>query len=332
VSVSRPIALVSGVVLIASLSACGSDSESGEERTAGSTGGAFPVTVENCGTDVVFDQAPEKGVLLKSAAVPYLHELGVLGDVVTARAGAYARDYYDDETWAELESIPTLSDEIDSSGHLQISKEVVLAEQPDIVFGEADNLNRETLGAAGIPLMEEPGLCPEPPADPSFDDIYEQMRTYGSIFDKAEEAEAAVGRLETRLAEVLDRVDPDEQRTAAVLYPTVGGGTPYAYGTSSMAQPQLEAAGFTNVFDDTNERVFEVTLEELVGRDPDVLILLHSDGDPADVEAAITEMNGAEALTAVQDDAILTQLFNFSEPPSPLAIDGLENIVEHFQR
>ena len=29
-----------------------------------------------------------------------------------------------------------------------------------------------------------------------------------------------------------------------MLYPTVGGGPLYAYGTSSMAHPQLEAAGF----------------------------------------------------------------------------------------
>ena len=325
----RLTALVSAIMLAASLAACGSDSAT---STASDSDGAYPVTVENCGAKVVFDKAPQRGVLLKPAASTYLHELGILDEVVTARAGAYPRGYYDDETWAELESIPMLSDELDSSGHLQISKEVVLAERPEIVFGEADNLTRDTLDAAGIPLMEEPALCPEPPSDPSFEDIYEQLRTYGKIFDRTDEAEKAVEDLEAQLADILEKVDPNEDRTAAVLYPTVGGGTPYAYGTSSMAQPQLEAAGFTNVFDDTSERVFEVTIEELVGRNPDVLILLHSDGDPAEVKAAITGMNGAQALAAVKNDAILTQLFNFTEPPSPLAIDGLERIVEHFQR
>ncbi|MBC9733422.1 ABC transporter substrate-binding protein [Nocardioides sp. zg-578] len=332
VKLPRSAALAATAVLVTTLAACGSETGSSGSSGTAAGDGTYPVTVENCGADVVVDRAPERAVLLKPAAATYLHELGVLDDVVTARAGAYPRGYYDEETWAELESVPMLSDDLDSAGHLQISKEVVLAQQPDIVLGEADNLTRETLGAAGIPLMEEPALCPEPPSDPSFEDVHDQMRTYGRIFDRTEEAEAAVERLQGRLEEILAEVDPDESRTAAVLYPTVGGGTPYAYGTSSMAHPQLEAAGFTNVFADTSERVFEVTLEELVGRDPDVLILLHSDGDPADVEAAITQMNGARALTAVQDDAILTQLFNFTEPPSPLAIDGLERIVEHFQR
>ncbi|MCD4525011.1 ABC transporter substrate-binding protein [Nocardioides sp. cx-173] len=288
--------------------------------------------MQNCGVEVVLDKTPQRAVLLKPAAATYLHELGILSDVVVARAGAYPRGYYDDATWAELETIPMLSDDLDASGHLEISKEVVLAQRPDLVLGEADNLTRDALTAVDIPLVEEPGLCPEPPSDPSFADIEEQLRTYGRIFDKDHEAEKAVGRLQRHLDEVLAQVDPDEERTAAVLYPTVGGGTPFAYGASSMVQAQLEAAGFRNVFDDTSDRVFEVTLEELIGRNPDVLILLHSDGDPADVEAAITEMNGAQALAAVENDAILTQLFNFSEPPSPLAIDGLENIVRHFQR
>ena len=339
-----PAAAVAVLALVAGLTGCASgpgrasaESGAGEGRASGQAAGAgqeagYPVTVQNCGAEVVFEERPERAVLLASAAVPFLHELGVLSEVVTARAGAYPRDYYDDATWAELESIPMLSDQLDSSGHLQISREAVVAQRPDIVLGEAANLDRETLAAAGLPLMQEPALCPDPPADPSFEDMYEQMRTYGRIFDAGAEAESAVDRLEAELAEVLAAVDPNEQRTAAVLYPTIGGGVPYAYGTSSMAHPQLEAAGFTNVFADVDERVFEVTPEELVARNPDVLILLHSDGDPSDIRAAVTEVNGAHAITAVRQDAILVQPFNFTEPPSPLAIDGLARIVERFSQ
>lgn len=317
------------VVCALLLAGCGAGAAADPPAAAG--GGNYPVTVENCGAEVTFEQRPERGVLLRSAAVPYLHELGVLDDVITARAGAYPRDYYDGETWAELGEIPMLSEDLDASGHLQISKEAVLAQQPHIVLGEAPNVSRDALAAAGIPLIEEPGLCPVPPADPSFDDVFEQMRTYGSIFDATDEAEQAVTRLETQLAQVLDKVDPNENRTAAVLYPTLGGGVPYAYGTSSMAHPQLEAAGFTNAFADVEERVFEITAEELVGRNPDILILLHSDGDPAAVKESVTGLNGSGVIGAVRNDQILVQPFNFTEPAGPLAIDGLARIVERFQ-
>jgi iron complex transport system substrate-binding protein len=143
-------------------------------------------------------------------------------------------------------------------------------------------------------------------------------------------AEEAITDLQADLAEVEAEVGNGTGRTAAVLYPTVGGGTTYAYGTRSMAHPQLEAAGFENVFADVDERVFEVTLEELLGRDPDVLVLLHSEGEPGPVEDAVTRLPGAGELTAVRNGDVMTQLFNFTEPPSPLAFEGLERIVERF--
>ncbi|MFV2107256.1 ABC transporter substrate-binding protein [Micromonospora sp. LOL_015] len=318
------VAAISAAALLAA--GCG---EAGAGPTPAAADG-YPVTITNCRVNVTFNAAPERVVLLKSAAVPYLHALGVL-DRVTARAGQYPAEYYDEATLAELDRIPLLTDKTDTSGHLQISKEVVISQQPDLVLGEVDNLSRDTLSAVDIPLLEEPAMCPGSTTVPTFDDIYAQMRTYGEVFDRADEAAAAVAALEERMAQVQAQAGAGTGRTAAVLYPTVGGGVTYAYGTASMAHPQLEAAGLRNVFDDVPERVFEVTVEELLGRDPDVLILLYSDGDPAAVEQGLTGLPGAENLAAVRNGDVLTQLFNFTEPPTPLSIDGLERIVQHFQ-
>jgi iron complex transport system substrate-binding protein len=312
------------VLVLLLLAGCGRSGPTPGEAGSGS----YPVTVQNCGADVTFDAEPERIVLLKSAAVPFLHELGVL-DRVVARAGQYPQEYYDEETRAEIDAIPLLTDRTDTSGHLQISREVVVAQRPDLVLGEVDNLDRATLEAAGIPLLEEPALCDAGVPDVGFDDIAEQMRLYGTVFDQQEAAGTTATALQERVADL--SVAPSG-RTAAVLYPTVGGGVTYAYGTSSMAHPQLEAAGFTNVFDDVSDRVFEVTREQLVARDPDVLVLLHSDGDPQAVSDAIATLPGAEQMTAVREGNLLPLLFNFTEPPTPLAVDGLERIVERFGR
>lgn len=300
---------------------------------AGCGGGAeeqAAFTMTNCGVKVTFDAPPQRVVLLKSAAVPYLHSLGVM-DRVTARAGQYPKEYYDAATLAELDKVPLLTDKTDTSGHLQISKEIVISQQPDLVLGEVDNLSRDTLAGVNIPLIEEPAMCPGSTTVPTFDDVYAQLDTYGKVFDRTAQAAAAVTALKERMAKIQVEAGPASGRTAAVLYPTVGGGVTYAYGTASMAHPQLEAAGFTNAFAASKERVFEVTLEELLGRNPDVLILLHSDGDPKAVEAALTGLPGAEKLNAVRTGNVMTQLFNFTEPPSPLSIDGLERIVKRFK-
>jgi iron complex transport system substrate-binding protein len=317
--------LATVALVLATTTACGADAAGDEAIAEG-----FPVTIENCGAEVTFDAPPERVVMLKSSAVPYLHALGVM-DQVVARAGDYPADYYDTETRAELDDIPLLTDEMDTSGHLQISKEVVIAEEPDLVLGEVDNLSRDTLDAVDIDLLEEPAMCPEGVDDPGFDDVYSQLETYGKVFDREDEATKAVTDLRNRVAD-LEKEKVGEGRTAAVLYPTVGGGVTYAYGTRSMAHPQLEAAGFEDVFADVDERVFEVSTEDLLERDPDVIILLHNAGDPKQVEVSITRLAGAEDLTAVKNGDVMAQLFNFTEPPSALSVDGLERIIDRFGR
>lgn len=327
--IARPSTLtLAGLALAATaLTGCGLAAEESEASGGSEGSDAFPLTVENCGADVTFESSPEQVVMLKSAAVPFLADLGVL-DRVVARAGEYPRDYYDDETWAQLEEIPALTGKTDTSGHLLISKEIVINEEPDLVLGEVDNLSRETLAAVDIPLLEEPAMCAEGIDDPGFDDVYSQMEVYGDVFDRAEEADAANEELKARVEEL--SAEGETGRTAAVLYPTVGGGVTYAYGTKSMAHPILEAAGFTNVFADTDERVFEVTAEELIGRDPDVLILLYPAGDTDEIVEAVTSLPGAEEMTAVREDELMPMLFNYVEPPTPLAVEGLAQIQERF--
>ena len=319
-----PTALILATAL--TLTACAG----GSTESTNNSGQGYPVTVENCGAEVQFDSAPEELVLLKSAAVPALHNLGVL-DRVTARAGAFPEEYFDDATLAELNDIPQLTSDVDATGHLQISKEVVVAKQPDVVFGEVENLPRQSLAQVGISLLEEPALCASSPdTEPDFEGVYDQLRLYGKVFDRGAQAETYITELQDRVTTASQQVPANEDRTAAVLYPTVGGGTTYAYGSGSMAQPQLEAAGFTNVFQDTSERVFEVSSEQLLGLDPDIIILLHSQGDPDDVETALRNLPGAGDLQAVQNDDVMVQLLNFSEPATPLSVTGLERIVERF--
>ncbi|WP_206518148.1 ABC transporter substrate-binding protein [Rhodococcus sp. X156] len=211
-------ALSAGLLLLAGCGAgVGGESASAVE--------GYPLTVRNCGAEVTLDAPPERVVMLKSSAVPYLHALGLL-DKVVARAGAYPAEYYDEATRAELDKIPLLTDKTDTAGHLQISKEVVIAQEPDLVLGEIDNLNRDTLAAAGIPLLEEPAMCAEGVRNPSFDEVYRQMTFYADVFDVPDRGAAAAAGLAERVRTLTASVDASTQRTAAVLYPTVGAAPP----------------------------------------------------------------------------------------------------------
>ncbi|NOV96288.1 ABC transporter substrate-binding protein [Isoptericola halotolerans] len=301
--------------------------------TTGSSGATDdpvgPRTVTNCGVDVALDEAPERVVLLDPAPVTVLDGLGVL-DRVVARAGVFDPAYYDDALLARIEAIPALTEEVDATGHLMISSEVVIAQQPDLVLGLPEGLTRDGMADAGAAVLVSPVFCPGGAGDASFQTLYDQVRDLGTVFGRDDAAAELVESLQDRVGAV-EQVAPDDGRTAAVLYPSVGGGPLYAYGRGSMAQPQLDAAGLENVFADTADRVFEVGVEELVARDPDVLVVLYQ-GDVEGIVEEVTALPGAAAITAVRDDEILVQPFNFTEPSSPLTVTGLEAVVERFGR
>ncbi|MCP2635498.1 ABC transporter substrate-binding protein [Microbacterium sp. HD4P20] len=315
-------------VLAVVITGCAQTSAPQAEGTAPGGGTRYPLTVTNCGEDVVFDAAPERVILLESAPVTILDGLGVL-DRVVARAGSFPNGYYDADLARRIEGIDSLSDDIDASGHLTMSPEVVLAHEPDLALGLPEGVTREALRDSGVNALIHPVYCPSGVGDASFDTLYDQVRMYGEIFDRSDEAESLVRALQGRVAAVMSDTADVAPRTAAVLYPSVGGGPLYAYGRGSMSQPQLEAAGFENVFSDAAERVFEVSVEELIARDPDVLILLHQGGEDG-VAEEIAGLPGSEALRALENGDVLLQLFNFTEPPTPLSVDGLELIVERF--
>ncbi|WP_291478823.1 ABC transporter substrate-binding protein [Corynebacterium sp.] len=289
------------------------------------------LSVDNCGDSVPLDGVPDNVTLLKPAAVSTLSALGVL-DHVTHRAGKYPDSYYDDATSAVLDGIPSITDRTDDSGHLQISREEVVASGADLVLGETDTVNRQTLAGSGIPLIEEPAFCGAIDGDVTWDDVWDQVRLYGTVFDREDRADEVVRDLRHRLDAVRDRADaPGTGRSVAVLYPTAGGGVTYAYGTGSMAAPVVAATGASNVYADQGARVFDVSAEDIVDRDPDVIVALYSSGDGDSVVDEVNRIPGIDRTTAGRERHILPMLLNYAEPPTPLALDGVDMLDDYLR-
>jgi iron complex transport system substrate-binding protein len=285
------------------------------------------IRVDNCGHTLTLDHAPTNATLLKPAAVPTLAALGVLDDI-GHKAGQYPTDYYDQATNDALASIPSLTDKLDASGHLQIGAETVIADSPDLVIGNTDTINPATMAATGTPTVEEPALCGDLDHPADWSDIDDEVHLYGTLFDRPDRADQITADLDHRRDQLTAAADHGEHRTVAVLYPTAGGPT-YAYGTGSMSNPLVETAGLTNVFDDTTDRVFEVTAEEIADRNPDVIISLYSAGTAAAATDQIRSLNSTKNTTAVTTGHIMPMLLNYADPPTPLALDGLEKLTDY---
>lgn len=299
--------IVAVACTVATLTACATE---GNETPA--------YTVANCGREVAFAHAPERIVLQDVTGVQTLADLGML-DKVVAKAGFFPHEYFDDEVNAQLDSIPSLSDRLNSTGHIQITKEAVMAENPDLIVGYSDTVNPDTV--TDVPIISEPGFCGEV-TDASWSDVDAQVDLYAAALGAPERAEAVKEDLQTRVGG-LDATAGAGKKVAFV-YPGVDGGTTYGYGKASMADPVAESLGLDNVFGDVDERVFEISAEQLVSANPDIIVVLNSGED--DAAGAVTSLPGAENIPAVRSGKVIPMYLAEIEPASPLSVTGAEKL------
>ncbi|MDQ4104986.1 MAG: ABC transporter substrate-binding protein, partial [Actinomycetota bacterium] len=285
------------IVGILALISCSNDKPAEQARapTQVNTPANFPMTVENCGHEITFDEPPDRVVLIGVESIPVLAAVDAL-DRVVARTGEVPFESYDPATRAAVERIPALSEETNASDTVEVSLEEVITRQPDLVIGyERSGISRQDLQTVGIPLLVLPAYCVSPGAEvstnPTLDAVYETVEFYGKVFDK--NTEQAVSELRARVRTVEQKCQGAPERSGAALFVYTDAAPPEAYGNASMSDAQMQAAGITNVFGDLNKRIAEVNFEEIVARDPDQLILINAKGTPEEIKTSFVSFPGA---------------------------------------
>lgn len=294
-----------------------------ESSPAAANSTVYPLTVKNCGLDLTLNAPPRRVVVMEAAAVSILDSIDSL-DSVVARIGVYPPDYFSDDVNAKIAQIPELVSEQSSTGGAAISLEKVLDVNPDLVIGyETESITRDALARFGIGLYVLPPFCTDPPL-PSFESIYAEVRLYGQMFDRVDAAEAAATALEQKVDSIAANPVAHGEKAAA-LYVSSDGSAIYAYSQLGMVHVEMTSLGLDNIYADLPDRVPEVNIESLIDGNPEVLILLYSDPSktPEEITSLVTGLPGAEAISAIQNGRVYPLLFNYAEPPSPLAVDGL---------
>jgi iron complex transport system substrate-binding protein len=311
------------------VSACGGDDGS---TGASTTTSDFPMTVESCGQQVTIGKPPERVVALGDNVVTLLGAAGALEKVV-GLAAEPPLEIYSEAIRTAVEKIPPVGAGETSGGGIQISLEEIITKKPDLVLGNISaesGITPDSLAQVGIPFIALPSFCTDEAQrlrDPGFADVYSQVELYGRLFGNEDEATAAVADLRERVAAVEKSVQGSAGRTGAVLFVYLGTDPPSAYGADSMADAQLKTVGLTNVFGEVQKRVFDSNVEEIIARDPDVLVLLHVEGEPETIKSNFLAKPGVDRMKAVRNDDILVLRFEFTDPPTPLSVEGLERMV-----
>jgi len=201
---------------------------------------------------------------------------------------------------------------------LNPSIEIIIALHPDLVLGSGDMNTLEFAGhlqRLGIPVfMVNPH---------GIEGIYASILSLGKALDRETAANALVARLRTRVEAVKARVaDKSKMRVfMAIWYDPV-----MTIGKRAFISELIEAAGGRSVTDDIAQEWPEVSLETIVSRQPDALLLMS--GSNITVEE-LKRRPGWEHLSAVQQGRVY-YTDDRIQYPSPIAFDALEDLAKQF--
>lgn len=288
----------------------------------------YPVQIENCGSAVTIEAEPQRIFSVNNDDIPLLHALGIL-DRVVARTSEPLEGVYSDEVMEILADIPVISKERTATGGSIVTLESVLAQEPDLVLAPENAVDRLLLEQSGVPLYSAPAYCADAASRPSvasYDLVYDQVRNFGEIFGMTDLADEKVAELQEDVAAIGASLSGDHGTGIAIYVSATGILSPY--GAGSMNTPIFEAAGLENVYKDEPQRVFDASLEDILGRNPETVVLLYGHGTADDVINAFNAVSGVQALSAVQNDRVVALQFPFTDPPTPLSVQGAAELAE----
>ena len=257
----------------------------------------YPLTVIGSnGKAVTFTGPPERIVAIDSAAVEALFAIGE-GDRVV---GTHDFVTFPPET-AQVQKVG-------SAFALNLEQIAIL--EPDLIyiFFESPVADLETLG---IPV-----LYLDPPAD--FGEVADSIRLWGEIIDEVEKADGLALDFEASIAEIQERLSNVSEGPR--VYHDEAPGL-WTTGSGSLADQVYSLLKAENVFRDM-EGYAQISAEELVARDPQVIISLHDEGPE------IFRGNPAfSGISAVVNGRLIAIDGSLLGVPGPRVVLGIEAIA-----
>lgn len=159
--------------------------------------------------------------------------------------------------------------------------------------------------------------------------IYESIRRIGDVTQAADRAGALTVRIQEQLAAIRNRSAPLAKRKIMFIV----GRTPgrleglVAVGRASYLNELMAIAGGENIFGNTAIAYPKISIEEVLSRDPDVIVDM---GDMADTVGVTDEHKRGVAalwkryptLKAVQGDGVFAVASDIFVVPGPRAVDA----------
>ncbi|MBN3526451.1 ABC transporter substrate-binding protein [Paenibacillus apiarius] len=259
-------------MMLVLMSACGSPEQPDAKRQAQAQQPATqvsesrPVELENMGEKLSFPDAPKRVVTLNQHATEVMLALGLEESMAGT---AYLDDSILPEFKEKYDKIPVLADKYPS-------KEVFLSVSPDFAyagwksaFGEKALGLRADLADQGVLTYVQESSNK---AAPTLEDVYQDILNIGRIFRVEDKAEAVVNDMRKKLEDIQAQIGSVSEPLNVFVFDS---GEDKAFTAANTYLTSLIAkVGGKNIFDDIDKGWAEVSWEEVVNRDPDVIVIV----------------------------------------------------------
>ena len=222
----------------------------------------------------------------------------------------------------ELSDFPAEAKAVDSVGGSMgdFNTEAIVALKPDLVL--ASELNTPEL----VKSIEDLGITVYSVPNPkSFDDLYKNIEVVAAL--TGHDATDLIHSLKARVAAVDEKIAPLSSRIP-VFYELDGTDPlkPWTSGPGTFVDLLINRAGGSNVGSSLQGEWTQISSEELVKADPQVILL--GDALYGVTVESVAARTGWDSITAVKNSAIYPFNPDTATRPGPRLVDALEEMAK----
>ena len=268
----------------------------------------FPQTMTDVvGNEITLEEAPKTIVSMIPSNTEILFALGLNDEIVGVN------DY---------DNYPAEALEKEKIGGQEFNVEKIVAMNPDIVFAHESMIG---VGEAGLQQIRDAGVkvfVVKNAAD--FNQTYTTIEEIGRATGKLPEAQKIVEDMKAKVEEVKEKVASVETKKTVFVensdVPDI-----YTAGNGTFMQEMFDMLNAENIAAD-QEGWFKIEPEEIVSRNPDVIIISYSYVD--NIINKVKARDGFDSVTAVKNDAVVQVDENLVSRTGPRLAEALEEIAK----
>ena len=199
--------------------------------------------------------------------------------------------------------------------------EAIVDLEPDLVLAAEINTPEQ------VKALEDLGLTVYYLSNPTtLDEMYENLLIVAELTAHVPETEELVADLRKRVSKIESLIETvEEQPTTFYELDATDPSAPWTAGSGTFIDTLITMAGGANIASDLEGQYLQISIEEVLVRDPQVILL----GDAAFgiTPESLADRTGWSGISAVANNNIFSFDDNLVSRPGPRLVDGLEELA-----